>query len=136
MADTTYLVRRAAGAATLVVGLALLAGCGGGSSSTTTTGGVSSTQAARGPSDLAANLAWLVKKDHEELENFKAHCPAQPTPPVFPVTCQVTAIDTSTDKAPLSPGPAHHPVAGTATISGISPYGTYAYSLGLDARSR
>ena len=91
---------------------------------------LSATDTARGPSDIAANLAWLVAKDHPELKDFKADCPDEPTPPNFPVNCTMTAIDTGRSKSSANPGGARGPVSGRASVLGVyRPTRTYAYGL-------
>jgi hypothetical protein len=141
MAGTRDLLlrRRAAGAATAVSALALLAGCGNNPNSKigtfTNTITSSSTLKARGPSDLGANLAWLAKKSYTYLDDFKAACPEETTPPTYPVQCSVTAIDTSRPDDPkLRPDGFHRPVSGTATVYGVYPSTrTYVFSLHYEA---
>ncbi len=118
----------------LVAGVLTVTACGGdASTSATQDNGNSQGSAAtavRGPIDLAANLAFLVQKDHPELTRFKADCPPEPTPPEFPVECSMTAIDTSKLSNRNVPDGQHRPVSGTATINGVyKPTRTYIYGL-------
>jgi hypothetical protein len=90
----------------------------------------SQTPTARGPSDLAANLAWLVAKDRRDLRDFRAVCPPESASPSYPINCGMTAIDTSKFGHPGKPAGERRPVSGTATIYGVyAPTRTYAYGL-------
>jgi hypothetical protein len=134
VAGTIHLLRRpAAGVAALAGTLALLAGCGGspGTITQTQTLTVSKGIIARGPKDLEANLDGLGRNDYPQLDDFKARCPSEPTPPSYPVNCTMTAIDTSKLSDPnLRPDGAHRPVKGPLTVYGVYPATrTYVYKI-------
>jgi hypothetical protein len=138
--------RRRAVAVALASALTALAGCGGGGGTTIinkTTGdtnatnsqGFSTTMVARGPSDLAANLDGQLAKSFRQLRNIDVVCPAEPTPPHYPVNCTVTAIDTSKPGSRDAPDGAHRPVSGTITVLGVYPRTkTYAFGYSFSAQ--
>jgi hypothetical protein len=127
-----------------VAGVALVAGCGSSSSTTTTViersnvpEGLSATMTPKGPRDIAANVAWLAAKNQPQLTHFAAACPKEPTPPVYPVKCRMTAIDTSKLNKRTVPDGKHRRVAGFVTIDGVyPPTRTYAYTVTYQPVSR
>ena len=132
--------------AALALALPVFAGCGGGSSTTIinkTTGnpnatnsqGFSESMVARGPSDLAANLDAQLAKSFRQLRSIDVVCPAEPTPPRYPVNCRLTAIDTSKPGSPHTPDGAHRPVSGAITVLGVYPgTRTYAFRYNFSAQ--
>ena len=138
--------RRGAVAAGLALALTALAGCGGGSTTTIinkTTGdpnatnsqGLSTTMVARGPSDLADNVAQLLPKSFPQLDNIRVDCPNEPSPPNYPVNCTLTAIDTSKPGSRSVPDGEHRPVSGAVAVLGVYPRTqTYAFRYSFSAK--
>ena len=139
--------QRAALPAALVGAAALLAGCFGGSTTTVQqtsasptssarggSGGIpglSTTIVAKGPTDFTENITQLVTKSYDQLQDIQIECPSDvSSPPKYPVTCTMHAIDTSKLSHRGEPDGAHRPVTGQLVIHGVyAPTQTYAFVL-------